>query len=218
MPVNTDKISQRKTRGRPPKGGLGFDETREALIRCGMELLTEQGFSSTGIDQILKKVNVPKGSFYHYFENKEAFGYVLIESYSNYFIHKIEKHLLNENQKPLTRLDSFMQDAMNGMQRYDFKRGCLIGNLTQEFGCSHEQFRQKLDDVFKRWIQLVANCLEVAKQHKQINKDADTLQLAEFFWIGWEGAVMHAKLSKNKQPMKLFAEQFFNLLTENIKT
>jgi len=29
--------------------------------------------------------------------------------------------------------------------------------------------------------------------------------------------VMHAKLSKNKQPMKLFAEQFFNLLNGNTK-
>jgi len=36
--------STTKRRGRPPKGGMGYTDTREALIRCGMELLTEQLF------------------------------------------------------------------------------------------------------------------------------------------------------------------------------
>lgn len=218
MPSQTIKRLKQKSRGRPPKGGLGFDETREALIRCGIELLTEQGFSSTGIDQILKQVNVPKGSFYHYFQNKEAFGIVLIENYSQYFVHKLEKHLLNENLDPLARLEVFMQDAMSGMSRYDFKRGCLIGNLTQEFGCSHEVFQEKLKSAFKQWINRVADCLELAKSQNQIAQDNDSQQLAEFFWIGWEGAVMHSKLSQNKQPMELFSGQFFKLLNQNTPT
>ena len=201
-----------RTRGRPPKGGLGFDDTREALIQCGMELLTEQGFSSTGIEQILKKVNVPKGSFYHYFENKEAFGYVVIEHYSSYFMHKLNKHLLNEELPALERLSSFMQDAMRGMERFDYKRGCLIGNLTQEFGCSHEHFREKLEAVFSEWERLVADCLKLAQLEKTLSYSEDCNKLAEFFWIGWEGAVMHAKLTQNNKPMVLFSEQFFKLL------
>ena len=201
-----------RTRGRPPKGGLGFDDTRDALIQCGMELLTEQGFSSTGIDQILKKVNVPKGSFYHYFENKEAYGYVVIEHYSSYFSHKLNKHLLNEKLPALQRLESFMQDAMHGMERFDYKRGCLIGNLSQEFGCSHEHFREKLEAVFNDWKNIIADCLQLAQAEKTLSNSKDCNKLAEFFWIGWEGAVMHAKLSRNNKPMELFSEQFFKLL------
>ena len=209
---NKSQNSAARTRGRPPKGGLGFDDTRDALIQCGMELLTEQGFSSTGIDQILKKVNVPKGSFYHYFENKEAYGYVVIQHYSSYFTHKLNKHLLNEKLPALQRLKSFMQDAMQGMERFDYKRGCLIGNLSQEFGCSHEHFREKLEAVFNDWKKTIADCLQLAQQEKTLSSSEDCNKLAEFFWIGWEGAVMHAKLSKNKKPMELFSEQFFKLL------
>ena len=206
-----DKQIPRK-RGRPPKGGLGFTDTREALIRCGMELLTEQGFINTGLDQILKKVNVPKGSFYHYFENKEAFGYVVLENYSEYFIHKLDKHLVDSDQPALDRLQSFMTDAIQGVERFDFKRGCLVGNLAQEFGCSHEFFKQKLEVVFNEWKQRIANCLELAKQEGSLSQDADSQKLADFFWIGWEGAVMHSKLNQNKQAMELFGEQFFKLL------
>ena len=40
-------------RGRPPKVARSFDDTREALLHCGMEVLTEQGFAATGIDAVL---------------------------------------------------------------------------------------------------------------------------------------------------------------------
>ncbi|KKI27036.1 hypothetical protein WX98_06050, partial [Pseudomonas syringae pv. persicae] len=39
-------------------------ETREVLLRRGLEVLTEQSFSATGLDYILKEVGIPKGSFY----------------------------------------------------------------------------------------------------------------------------------------------------------
>lgn len=210
------KTSQTKTnlkkRGRPAKGGLGFDDTREALIRCGMELLTEQGFNSTGLDQILKKVNVPKGSFYHYFENKEAYGYVVLEHYSQFFIHKLNKHLSNKELPALDRLKAFIEDAIQGVERYEFKRGCLVGNLTLELGASHDQFREKLETVFNTWKDLIADCLESAKTEGTLDQSADCPQLANYFWISWEGAVMRAKLTQNKQPMELFSEQFFTLL------
>ncbi len=212
--------SNLKKRGRPAKGGLGFDDTREALIRCGMELLTEQGFNNTGLDQILKKVNVPKGSFYHYFENKEAYGYVVLEEYSQFFIHKLNKHLSNTELSALDRLKAFIEDAIKGVERFEFKRGCLVGNLALELGSSHEQFREKLDTVFNEWKTLIAACLELAKTEGTLAQSADSDQLADFFWISWEGAVMRAKLTQNKQPMELFSQQFFTLLptsTENTK-
>ena len=201
-----------RKRGRPPKGGLGYEDTRDALIRCGMELLTEQGFGNTGLDQILKKVNVPKGSFYHYFENKEAFAYVVLESYNEYFIHKLDKYLLHNDSPALERLQYFMQDATGGVERFKFKRGCLVGNLAQEFGCSHELFKQKLEVVLGEWKLRIKNCLELAQKEGSLSSSADCQKLAEFFWIGWEGAVMHSKLNQNKQAMELFGEQFFKLL------
>lgn len=212
--INTQgqPLATTRKRGRPPKGGLGYKDTREALIRCGMELLTEQGFTNTGLDQLLKKVNVPKGSFYHYFENKEAFGYVVLESYSEYFIHKLDKHLLHGDLPALERLQYFIQEAIEGVERFNFKRGCLVGNLAQEFGCSHAFFKHKLEVVFKEWKSRIANCLRLAKAEGSLASSADCEKLATFFWIGWEGAVMHSKLNQNKQAMELFSEQFFKLI------
>jgi TetR/AcrR family transcriptional repressor of nem operon len=56
-------------RGRPPKDPRAHADTRETLIRAGMEMLTEQSFAATGLDALLKRVNIPMGSFYHYFDS-----------------------------------------------------------------------------------------------------------------------------------------------------
>jgi TetR/AcrR family transcriptional repressor of nem operon len=33
--------------------------------------------------------------------------------------------------------------------------------------------------------------------------------LATFFWIGWEGAVLRAKLELSARPLDIFSEAFF---------
>ncbi|HBR95925.1 MAG TPA: TetR family transcriptional regulator [Gammaproteobacteria bacterium] len=182
--------------------------TRERLVRCGIEVLTEQGFSSTGIDQILKRVGVPKGSFYHYFSSKDAFGQAVIEGYAEYFANKLDRHLLNVARDPLDRIHDFIADARAGMQRYAFRRGCLIGNLGQEFG-GDERFADALEAVFIDWQGRIAVCLNEAKSQGHIPNSTDTEQLAEIFWMGWEGAILRAKLIRNVRPIDHFEAYFF---------
>ena len=43
----------------------------------------------------------------------------------------------------------------------------------------------------------------------QNNQIADTEQLAVVFWIGWEGAVLRAKLERSAKPLEVFAGFFF---------
>lgn len=198
--------------GRPPKRSDSPFDTREGLVRLGTEILTEKGFLNTGIDELLKRAGVPKGSFYHYFASKEAFGHAVIDNYAAYFARRLDRALLDEAHAPLQRLMNFVADAKTGMGRFDFRRGCLIGNMGQELGAGHEGFRVRLDEVFSDWQQRVANCLEAAKRAGQLAPEADCQRLAAFFWIGWEGAVLRAKLVRNDGPLELFATHFFACL------
>ncbi|MBL4666450.1 MAG: TetR/AcrR family transcriptional regulator, partial [Sneathiella sp.] len=63
--------SIKRPRGRPPKHVDGQRDTKDQLIRQGTAVFTEKGFSSTGLVEILKEINIPKGSFYHYFSSKD---------------------------------------------------------------------------------------------------------------------------------------------------
>lgn len=197
--------------GRRRRAGLR-QETRERLIRCGTELLTEQGFASTGIDLVLKRVGVPKGSFYHYFASKEDFGSAVIDHYAAYFANKLDRCFGDDTRPPLARLRAFVDEAAAGMARHGFRRGCLIGNLGQELGAANETYRDRLEAVFRDWQARLERCLEAARACGELRADADCERLAAFFWIGWEGAVLRAKLTASAEPLELFASGFFAAL------
>ena len=59
---------------------------------------------------------------------------------------------------------------------------------------------------------LIEQCLVDAKKQKQIPQSSDCKMLAEFFWIGWEGAVMRSKLDKSSEPLTLYTAQFLRLI------
>nr|WP_298138985.1 TetR/AcrR family transcriptional regulator [uncultured Pseudomonas sp.] len=195
-------------RGRPPKVARTFEDTREALLHCGMEVLTEQGFAATGIDAVLKRVRVPKGSFYHYFDSKEAFVQEVLQRYAAYFARKLDRWLLDESVLPLQRLSNFVEDAKSGMAKHQFRRGCLVGNLGQEITALPASFRQTLENVLLDWQERLVNCLTEAVSLGQLRQGSDCDALAAYFWIGWEGAVLRAKLVQNTQPLDTFATGF----------
>lgn len=202
------EILPKRRRGRPPKDAAGYNETRESLLRAGLEVLTEKGFAAAGIDEILRRVAVPKGSFYHYFSSKDAFGIALIERYADYFARKLDRILTDESLTPLQRLRAFIDDAVDGMARHDFERGCLVGNLGQEMGALPEHFRERIQAVFADWQRRVGRCLSAARDAGEISTTLDCERLAAVFWIGWEGAVLRAKLERSPEPLEAFGEFF----------
>jgi len=212
MNLTSNKLSTKTRRGRPPKILRENQDTRAELIRSGLEHLTEYGFSSSGIDPILKKVGVPKGSFYYYFANKEAFGQAVIQNYANYFINKLDAYLLDESYVPLTRISNFVESAKAGMERHQFKRGCLVGNLEQEVDLLPESFRQQLIDILLCWQARLATCLKQAQAQGSLSETANCELLAEYFWLGWEGAVSRAKLVQDSQPLENYLSHFMMAL------
>jgi len=207
------KSANSRRRGRPPKRLDEHFDTREMLLRAGVEVLTEKGFCATGIEEILRGAGIPKGSFYHYFDSKEAFGAELIDRYGTYFSHKLQRHFCNELLSPLERLRAFVADAQSGMARYGYTRGCLIGNLGQEMGALPAAYGGRLSAVFSDWQERVAHCLLAAQAAGEISPSLDCEQYAAFFWIGWEGAVLRAKLERQPVALRIFSDVFFAGLT-----
>jgi TetR/AcrR family transcriptional repressor of nem operon len=184
-------------------------DTRNALVWCGTELLTERGFQITGIDEVLKRVGVPKGSFYHYFKSKDHFGHAVIDNYETYYAKKMDRIFNDTSQTPLQRLVNFTVNAKNGMVKFDFKRGCLIGNLGQELAALDTQFRERLEAVLVSWEKRVAECLNEAIETGELAQGQDPQALSRFFWVGWEGAILRSKLMRSLEPIDQFTSIFF---------
>ncbi len=59
--------------------------TKGKIINAAWELFYEQGYEDTTVEEIIKKSGTSKGSFYHYFEGKDALlgslSYIFDEEY-----------------------------------------------------------------------------------------------------------------------------------------
>lgn len=210
----TEPITKPRRPGRPPKLDRDNLETRDVLIRRGLEVLTEQGFTATGLDFLLKQVGIPKGSFYNYFPSKEAFVRVVLDHYADYFARLLDRHLLDESMSPLERLVSFVQAAKAGMARHEFRRGCMVGNLGQEISVLPEGFRPLLEQIQQDWQARLATCLRSAQAAGELPRNAHCEDLAAFFWIGWEGAVLRARLVQGEAPLNTFIAGFLRGLPQ----
>src|SRR3954468_16192003 len=117
MAKSADNHRQLNVKGR---NEVGYAPTREVLIRCGMEVMTEQGFTATGLDALLRRATVPKGSFYHYFGSKADFGRDVLKAYDAFFCHKLDRALNSERLAPSERIRAFVDDAKAGMAKYHY--------------------------------------------------------------------------------------------------
>lgn len=212
-PLPFSQSENRPARRRQNRAAARTD-TRKALVWCGTELLTERGFQITGIDEVLKRVGVPKGSFYHYFENKDAFGHAVIDNYEQYYAKKMDHIFEDSTQSPLQRLTNFVVNAKNGMVKFDFRRGCLIGNLGQELAALDTQFRERLEGVLVSWERRVTECLREAIATGELAPGQDPIVLSRFFWVGWEGAILRSKLMRSLDPIDQFTSIFFECVLQ----
>jgi len=187
-------------------------ETRNRLIRTGAEILCEQSFASMGIEAVLQRAGLSKGSFYHFFASKELFGLEVIQHYAEFFNRKLDRTLKPDGSSALQRLRRYTEDGMEGMTRFDFKRGCLIGNLMQELAATNPAFRQAITEVLLGWEDRIADCLEQAIAEGDLPPSVNVRPYAEFFWTGWEGALMQAKRHQTVQPLDQFVQVFFMAL------
>jgi len=183
--------------------------TREALIRCGIELLTEQGFRTTSIEEVLNRVGVPKGSFYHFFKSKDDFGTAVIENYVDYYTKKMGGIFQNESQTPLARLRQFVEISKEGLIRFEFRRGCLVGNMGQELANVSDTFRTQLEAVLQSWEDMLTQCLQRAIEVGEIAPNNDPRAISRYFWLGWEGAILRSKLMRSAEPVDHFVDLFF---------
>ena len=55
--------------------------TKKKIVSAAWKLFYEQGYDNTTVDDIVEKSGTSKGSFYHYFEGKDALLLSLIHIY-----------------------------------------------------------------------------------------------------------------------------------------
>jgi TetR/AcrR family transcriptional repressor of nem operon len=180
---------------RPRRSG----DTRLRLLDAGVRAFKDNGFHGTGVQQVLDSVGVPKGSFYNYFESKEAFGAEAIRHYAAGFA-KAMRDASRGAPDPLTGLRRFFRGLMQEFEKADYVGGCLVANLGGELEGS-DVCREALAEAFTGWRNAVRDVLRDAQKRGQVRKDLDAREMADLLCDAWEGAVIRMKIDRSLAPL-----------------
>lgn len=176
---------------------------REDIINAGLELMFLNGYSATGIKEITESVNIPKGSFYNHFANKEEFGLEVVKTYCDNGIKMYQNAFLNKQLPPIERVKSFFDRLITDYSEVlDFKLGCVMGNFSIEMSDINEKFQQLLDKEFDRFEAVITTCLLEAQEAGDLSKEKDPKQLAAFILNSWHGALLRMKSTGNSKPLE----------------
>ena len=179
-------------------------ETRFRLLEKGGDLVSSRGFNATGVQEITAAAGVPKGSFYNYFDSKEAFAVEVLSEYWDSVVDLYGPILTDKRISPLSRISRYFAGLADFHEQRQYAFGCLIGNMALEVTTSSEQVRAKLGVIYREWSASLTACLREAQMRKDLAPDRDAGQLAVALIDAFEGAVMRAKVERGRSPFNTF--------------
>ena len=192
---------------RPPN-----PEVRTRFLTVGRDTVHEMGFNGCGVGDITEAVGVPKGSFYNYFDSKEAFAVEIVEAYWLSIEARHGSILREASVRPLVRITRFFHALSSDHAQKDFTLGCLIGNLSLELSHASEDTRQRISAIVKRWEAALADCLREAQQCGDFDADRNVAEVATILVEAYEGAVMRSKLEQSGKACRRFEKVVLPLL------
>ena len=186
---------------------------KEDIIAVGMDLMFLHGYNATGIKDITDSVNIPKGSFYNHFKNKEQFAIEMIESYgfNGWEMHK--SALLESKLSPVKRLKKFYQGLIKMYtNELDFKLGCILGNFSLEMSDVSENIRKTLNIELKKCESVIVQCLNEAKALGEIDQSLNTKKTGAAILNSWHGTLLRMKSTADKKPLDDFMHLVFKVI------
>jgi TetR/AcrR family transcriptional repressor of nem operon len=188
--------------------------TREHLIEVGLGLMHQNGYKATGLTDILKAADVPKGSFYHHFGSKEDFAAAALERYGMREREHAAAFLNDTTTPPLKRLRRYFSDLARIYGQKGAIPGCMVGRFCLEIAAASPALRKRISGSFDHWQHTISMVIQQAIAEEELPLTTDAESLAGFLLNSWEGALLRSQAEKNDAPLEIFLRYALDALTQ----
>ncbi len=126
--------------------------TKDRIIESSAELFRRQGYTGTGVKQIVAAANAPFGSIYHFFPGgKEQLGAETIRTSGQLYI-QLFATIAAQAPDVLSAVDDFFSGAAETLKETDYADACPIATVALEVASVSEPLREASAEVFESWI------------------------------------------------------------------
>jgi TetR/AcrR family transcriptional regulator, transcriptional repressor for nem operon len=170
--------------------------TRQRLVESARYLFWERGFAGTSMADLLSHAKVNSGSFYHFFDSKEALLRDVLEGYLVALRPMIVEPAYVSTPKPIERIFAILAGYRERILMTNSQYGCPLGRLALEIDPENRPAHKLIAENFQGWIGAVRECLDAATLPKKTDKDA----LATYVLAVMEGGVMLSRSYGSVEP------------------
>lgn len=174
--------------------------TRDRIVEAGRYLFWEKGYAATGLAEILARANANSGSFYHFFESKDALLRAVLELYLDMLDPMIVKPAWEATSDPIERIFSLLGGYRQRLQATGFGYGCPLGRLAFEIDPENHPAHDLIARNFTGWKQAVEACIRAAGLPEPTDVAALVLTVME-------GGVMQSRSYRNIAPFDACVRQ-----------
>jgi TetR/AcrR family transcriptional repressor of nem operon len=177
-------------------------DARQSILDTGQRIMARKGFSAVGLNEILATAGVPKGSFYHYFGSKDAFGEALLENYFEDYLADIDKTLRQPGLTMAQRLMNYWGQWQENQSFLDCQGKCLAVKLGAEVADLSEAMRLALKRGTSGVIDRLGRAIEAGVAEGSLPITGDPNCVAQSLYQLWLGASVMVKIVRSVQPFE----------------
>ena len=172
--------------------------TRVRLVESARYLFWERGFAGTSMADLLDHAKVNSGSFYHFFESKEALLREVLESYLHALRPMVVDPAFATTDEPVERIFAILAGYRERILMTDSKYGCPLGRLALEIDPENRPAHRLIAENFQGWIGAVRECVDALAD--RLPEDSDPEALATYVLAVMEGGVMLSRSYGSVEP------------------
>ena len=174
---------------------------KEALLRSGTKLFYDYGFHGTTVDAVLADAGVPKGSFYHHFGSKDAFGQAVVDRYMEFQRNLFHKWSSKKDLSTSDKLVGYAKEMSQMCVKSGFQRGCLAGKFSTEVAATSDVFRQQLSSHIEAWTTDLTTLLATGQEQDDVRTDRSAREIAKAVLSLIQGTFVLALSTRDKHTL-----------------
>lgn len=173
---------------------------RQSILDTAQLIVGRKGFSAVGLNEILQTAEVPKGSFYHYFASKDAFGVVLLDHYFDNYVQGMQQLFDQPGLTQHAKLMRYWQCWIDNQTGCTDAGKCLAVKLGAEVSDLSEPMRLALQRGTARTIGLLAEALQQGVEDGSVAITQHPDSLAQRLYALWLGTSVMSKITRTTAP------------------
>jgi TetR/AcrR family transcriptional repressor of nem operon len=189
-------------------------KTRTAIMDAAQDLILQQGFAATSIDQIIDRIGITKGAFFYHFKSKSDLAHALVERYAAVDAEHLERTLDRAeklSRDPLQQVLIFV-GLLQEEELMEPFAGCLYASYCYEAQLFDEHIFGVVRSGVQHWRERFRGKLQAVIDSHRPRLPAAAEELSGMILAVFEGSFILSRILAEPQYIAEQLGQYRNYL------